>query len=44
MSRKLIITAVDGQTGNLIAQLLLTDSDFLNKIAEITGLAMNPSS
>lgn len=43
MSRKLCITAVDGQTGHLIAELLLTDDDFSKKIASVTGLALDPN-
>jgi hypothetical protein len=44
MSRKLCITAVDGQTGYLIAELLLTSSQFSNKIDSIIGLALDPES
>jgi hypothetical protein len=44
MSRKLCITAVDGQTGFLIAELLLTNPDFTNKIDSIIGLAFDPDS
>jgi hypothetical protein len=44
MSRKLCITAVDGQTGFLIAELLLTNPDFTSKIDSIVGLTLNPSS
>jgi hypothetical protein len=43
MSRKLCITAVDGQTGYLIAELLLTNPDFSSKIDSIIGLTLNPS-
>jgi hypothetical protein len=44
MSRKLCITAVDGQTGFLIAELLLTNPDFTSKIDSIIGLTLHPSS
>ncbi|KAL2267089.1 hypothetical protein VTJ83DRAFT_4366 [Remersonia thermophila] len=44
MSRNVCITAVEGQTGFLIAELLLTDEDFKKKIDSLTGLTMNPSS
>ena len=43
MSRKLCITAVDGHTGHLIAELLLTDEKFSKKIGEITGLTLHPN-
>jgi hypothetical protein len=44
MSRNLCITAVDGQTGYLIAELLLTGGQFSNKIKSITGLSLDPQS
>jgi len=44
MSRKVCITSVDGQTGFLIAELLLTDERFSSKIDSLVGLAMDPSS
>ena len=43
MSRKLCITAVDGNTGFLIAELLLTDQRFSKKIAEVSGLTLHPN-
>ena len=43
MSRNVCITAVDGQTGFLIAELLLSDN-FRSKIDSLTGLAMDPTS
>ena len=43
MSRKLCITAVDGNTGFLIAELLLSDQRFSKKIAEVTGLSLHPN-
>ncbi|TFK55473.1 NAD(P)-binding protein [Heliocybe sulcata] len=42
MSRKLCITSADGQTGHLIAELILTDDTFSSKIAELTLLALHP--
>lgn len=44
MSRKVCITAVEGQTGFLIAELLLTDETFKKKIDSVTGLALDPTS
>jgi hypothetical protein len=44
MARNVCITSVDGQTGFLIAELLLTGKDFAGKIDSLTGLAMDPSS
>ncbi|KAK3390814.1 hypothetical protein B0H63DRAFT_446908 [Podospora didyma] len=44
MSRKICITAVDGQTGFLIAELILKDERFSKKIESVTGLALDPSS
>jgi len=44
MSRKICITAVDGQTGYLITELLLTSGQFSNKIDAITGLSLDPQS
>jgi nucleoside-diphosphate-sugar epimerase len=38
------ITAVDGQTGFLIAELVLTDSTFSKKIDAVTGLTLHPTS
>lgn len=43
MSRKVAITAVDGQTGFLIAELLLREGKFKKAIDSICGLAMDPS-
>lgn len=42
--RNVCITAIDGQTGYLIAELLLTDSSFSKKIDSVTGLSLHPSS
>lgn len=44
MSRKVCITAVDGQTGFLIAELLLTSPDFSNKVDAVVGLTLHPQS
>jgi hypothetical protein len=41
-SRKICITAADGQTGRLTAELLLSDSKFSKKFASLTLLAMDP--
>jgi hypothetical protein len=42
MSRSICITSVDGQTGHLIGELLLTDAKFSQKFKSITGLALDP--
>ena len=42
--RNVCITAVDGQTGYLIAELLMTDSTFSKKIDSITGISLHPTS
>jgi len=44
MSRNVCITAADGQTGFLIAELLMKDARFSKQIDSLTGLALNPSS
>jgi hypothetical protein len=44
MSRKVCVTACDGQTGFLIAELLLTNSDFSGKVDSVTGLTLHPRS
>ncbi|KAK4125992.1 NAD(P)-binding protein [Parathielavia appendiculata] len=44
MTRNVCITAAEGQTGFLIAELLLTDQDFKKKIDSLTCLVMDPSS
>lgn len=44
MPRNICITAVDGQTGYLIAELLLTDSTFSKKIDSVTGLSLHATS
>ncbi|PYH43064.1 NAD(P)-binding protein [Aspergillus saccharolyticus JOP 1030-1] len=42
MSRKLCITAVDGHTGFLIAELIMTDDNFKNAIGSVIGLTLHP--
>lgn len=42
MSRQLCITSVDGHTGFLIAELILTDPSFAQKIGSVTGLSLHP--
>jgi hypothetical protein len=44
MSRKIAITSVDGHTGSLIAELLLTNESFKSKTSSVTGLALYPES
>jgi hypothetical protein len=44
MHRNICITAVDGQTGYLIAELLLTDETFKKKIDSLTGLTLHQNS
>jgi nucleoside-diphosphate-sugar epimerase len=44
MTRNVCITAVDGQTGYLIAELLLTDGDFSKKTDSVVGLSLHPTS
>jgi len=44
MSRNVCITAVDGQTGFLIAELLLKNGNFSRKIDSLIALTMDPSS
>jgi nucleoside-diphosphate-sugar epimerase len=44
MSRNIIITAADGQTGFLVAELLLTNNDFKSKVDSVTCLTLHPSS
>ncbi|RDW74913.1 NAD(P)-binding Rossmann-fold containing protein [Coleophoma cylindrospora] len=41
MTRNVVISAVDGQTGFLIAELILTNNDFSSKIDSVVGLAMD---
>lgn len=42
--RNVCITAVDGQTGYLIGELLLTDPAFSKKIDSLVGLSIHPTS
>jgi hypothetical protein len=44
MSRKICITAGDGHTGHLIAELLLTNPDFSSKITSVSVLMLHPTS
>ncbi|KAK4110217.1 NAD(P)-binding protein [Canariomyces notabilis] len=44
MTRKVCITAVEGQTGFLIAELILKNDRFKKKIDSVTGLSLDPSS
>jgi hypothetical protein len=44
MSRNICITACDGQTGFLIAELLLTNPDFSSKVDSVVGLSLHPRS
>ncbi|KAF7561545.1 hypothetical protein G7046_g2597 [Stylonectria norvegica] len=44
MTRKICITAVDGQTGFLIAELILKHRDFSRKTDAVVGLTLNPDS
>lgn len=41
-ARNVCVTAVDGQTGFLIAELLLTNEDFSSKIDSVIGLSLKP--
>ncbi|KAF7118407.1 hypothetical protein CNMCM5793_007924 [Aspergillus hiratsukae] len=42
MSRNVCITSVEGNTGYLIAELLLTDENFSKEIGTVHGLTLNP--
>lgn len=44
MSRNVCISAIDGQTGFLVAELLLTDRKFSSKVDSVCGLALHPTS
>ncbi|TVY46740.1 Prestalk A differentiation protein A [Lachnellula occidentalis] len=44
MSRNVCIAAVDGQTGFLIAELLMTDKQFSSKVDSVCGLSLHPTS
>ena len=44
MTRNICITAVDGQTGFLIAELLLREGKFHKQIDSLTGLTMDRAS
>jgi hypothetical protein len=43
-SRKVCVTAAEGQTGFLIAELLLTGDDFKNKVDSVVAMTMDPDS
>ncbi|GIC94597.1 SDR family oxidoreductase [Aspergillus udagawae] len=42
MSRTVCVTSVDGHTGFLIAELLLTNETFKSNIKSVTGLTLHP--
>lgn len=42
MSRNVCITAVDGQTGFLIAELILKTPEFFDKVKSVVGLSLHP--
>jgi nucleoside-diphosphate-sugar epimerase len=44
MTRNIAITAVDGHTGSLIAELILTDGTFRRRVSSVTGLALDTES
>lgn len=44
MTRNVCITAVDGETGFLIAELILKNERFKKKVDSVTGLALDPTS
>jgi uncharacterized protein YbjT (DUF2867 family) len=44
MSRKVCITAVDGNTGFLVADLILSNRDFSKKVDSVVGLTLFPDS
>lgn len=44
MTRNIAITAVDGHTGSLIAELILSDDTFKRKVSSVTGLALDADS
>jgi nucleoside-diphosphate-sugar epimerase len=44
MARNVAITAIDGNTGFAIAELLLTNDTFSSKIDSVVGLSLSPKS
>ena len=44
MSRNVCISAIDGQTGFLIAELLLSNPLFAGKVDSVSGLTLHPTS
>ncbi|ODM17291.1 hypothetical protein SI65_06966 [Aspergillus cristatus] len=43
MSRNVCITSVEGNTGFVIAELLLSDENFSKAVSSVSGLTLNPS-
>ena len=43
MTRNICITAGDGHTGFLIAELILTSNDFKSKVDSVSVLCLHPS-
>jgi hypothetical protein len=41
--RNICITAGDGHTGFLIAELILTDNDFKSKVDSVSVLSLHPN-
>lgn len=44
MIRNVAMTAIDGHTGFVIAELLLMNNTFSSKIDSVVGLSLNPKS
>jgi hypothetical protein len=44
MTRNICITAADGHTAFLIAELILTNDDFSSKVDSVSVLSLHPSS
>lgn len=44
MTRNICITASDGHTGFLIAELILTDKNFKSKVDSVSVLSLHPAS
>lgn len=44
MHRNVCITAVEGQTGSLIADLLVNNAGFSKKVDSVVGLSLHPNS
>lgn len=43
MSRNICISAADGHTGHLIAELILTNNDFKSKVDSVSVLSLHPT-